>query len=348
MTHVAVLGDTHIPGRARDLPPSCWRAIEAADTVVHTGDVVAPALLERIGLVRPVHAVRGNNDTELHDLPEVLELTIAGVRVGVVHDTGATRGRRARLRRRFPAARVVLFGHSHVPLLEDDGDLMLLNPGSPTDRRRMPSFTMARLDLTDGHVHAEILDLGLERAGGPAPRRTPSEATASGYSALVAQEHSFDVVSDFERQELVNAVDQTRREIANRYDFKNVTAELELEKEQLVILTAGQMQLRAITDVLQSKLHKRGLDLRILDPQKPEDAARGNVRQVVKLRRGIDDDLSRTLQKRIRTDHPKVQVRIQGDQLRVSAKDKDALQAVIASLRDDSTIAVPLQFTNYR
>lgn len=173
-------------------------------------------------------------------------------------------------------------------------------------------------------------------------------ATASGYPRLVAQEHSFDVVSDFERQELVNAVDQTRREIGNRYDFKNVAAELELEKEQLVILTAGQMQLRAITDVLQSKLHKRGLDLRILDPQKPEDAARGNVRQVVKLRRGIDDELSRTLQKRIRADHPKVQVRVQGDQLRVSAKDKDALQAVITSLRDDSTIAVPLQFTNYR
>lgn len=164
MTRVAVIGDTHIPGRARDLPPSCWRAIKAAETVVHTGDVVSAALLERIGLERAVHAVRGNNDRELHELPEAVELTIAGVQVAIVHDAGAGRGRRERLRRRFPAARVVLFGHSHVPLLEDDGDLMLLNPGSPTDRRRMPSFTMARLELTDGHVRADILDLGLERA----------------------------------------------------------------------------------------------------------------------------------------------------------------------------------------
>lgn len=163
----------------------------------------------------------------------------------------------------------------------------------------------------------------------------------------MAQEFSFDVVSDYDHQELINALDQTRREIGTRYDFKNLTATIDLEKDQLVVLTAGDMQLRAIQDVLKSKLHKRGIDLKILDPQKAEDAAKGNLRQVIKLRRGIGDDLGRKLQKQIRADHPKVQVRIQGDQLRVSAKDKDALQAVITSLRE-AELEVPLQFTNYR
>ena len=163
----------------------------------------------------------------------------------------------------------------------------------------------------------------------------------------MAQEFSFDVVSDFDHQELLNAVDQARREIGTRYDFKNLTADIELEKDSLTLLTAGDMQLRAMTDVLKSKLHKRGLDLKILDPQKPEDAAKGNVRQVIKLRRGISDELAKKLQKRIRDEQPKVQVRIQGDQLRVTSKDKDTLQAVIASLRS-ADLDVPLQYTNYR
>jgi uncharacterized protein YajQ (UPF0234 family) len=163
----------------------------------------------------------------------------------------------------------------------------------------------------------------------------------------MAQEFSFDVVSDFDHQELLNALDQARREIGARYDFKYLTADIELEKEQLTLTTAGDMQLRAMLDVLRTKLHKRGIDLKILDPQKPEDAAKGNVRQVVKLRRGINDELAKKLQKQIRADQPKVQVRIQGDQLRVTAKAKDALQAVIQSLRA-ADLDVPLQFTNYR
>ena len=163
----------------------------------------------------------------------------------------------------------------------------------------------------------------------------------------MAQEYSFDVVSDYDHQELLNAVDQARREIGTRYDFKNLTADIDLEKDSLTLLTAGDMQLRAMTDILKSKLHKRGLDLKILDPQKPEDAARGNVRQVIKLRRGISDELAKKLQKRIRDEQPKVQVRIQGDQLRVTSKDKDTLQAVIASLKA-ADLDVPLQFTNYR
>jgi cyclic-di-GMP-binding protein len=163
----------------------------------------------------------------------------------------------------------------------------------------------------------------------------------------MAQDNSFDVVSEFDQQELVNALDQARREIGTRYDFKGVTAEIDQEKDQLVLLTDSDMHLKAILDVLQSKLHKRGIDLKVLDPQKPEPAARGNLRQVVKLRRGIADDLARDLNKKIRAAHPKVQVRIEGDKLRISGKSKDDLQAVIADLRG-MDLAVPLQFTNYR
>jgi len=163
----------------------------------------------------------------------------------------------------------------------------------------------------------------------------------------MAQDNSFDVVSDFDQQELVNALDQARREIGTRYDFKGVTAEIDQEKDQLVLLTDSDMHLKAILDVLQSKLHKRGIDLKVLDPQKAEPAAKGNVRQVVKLRRGIADDLARDLNKKIRAAHAKVQVRIEGDKLRVSAKSKDDLQSVIADLRE-MDLDVPLQFTNYR
>jgi len=163
----------------------------------------------------------------------------------------------------------------------------------------------------------------------------------------MATDFSFDVVSDYDHQELVNALDQARREIGTRYDFKNVTADITQEKEQLVLLTDSDMHLRAILDVIQSKLHRRGIDLKILDPQKPEDAARGNLRQVVKLRKGISDELGRDLNKKLRSAHPKVQVRIEGDKLRVSSKEKDMLQSVIRDLRE-MELDVPLQFTNYR
>jgi len=163
----------------------------------------------------------------------------------------------------------------------------------------------------------------------------------------VAQDNSFDVVSDFDQQELVNALDQARREIGTRFDFKGVTADIDQEKEQLVLLTDSDMHLKAILDVLQSKLHKRGIDLKVLDPQKPEPAARGNLRQVVKLRRGIADDLARDLNKKIRASNPKVQVRIEGDKLRVSSKSKDELQDVIGYLKG-LELDVPLQYTNYR
>ncbi len=163
----------------------------------------------------------------------------------------------------------------------------------------------------------------------------------------MAQDHSFDVVSDFDRQELVNAVDQARREITTRYDFKGVPVQIELDAATITVTSASDGQLKSILDVLQSKVHRRGIDLKVLDAQKPEPAAKGNVRQVIKLRKGIDEELARSLTKRVRAVHPKAQVRTQGDQLRVSARDKDELQAVIQQLKE-LDLEVPLQFTNYR
>ncbi len=163
----------------------------------------------------------------------------------------------------------------------------------------------------------------------------------------MATEFSFDVVSDFDQQEMVNAVDQARREIGTRYDFKGVTAEIELDKSAITLTSSSEMHLKAILDVLQSKVHKRGLDLRVLDPKEPEPAAKGTLRQKIELRRGIPEELAKELQKRIKTGFPKAQARIQGDQLRVSARDKDLLQSIIQELKG-AELPAPLQFTNYR
>jgi putative phosphoesterase len=161
---VAVLSDTHLPRRGHDLPPRAWEVIAGCSAVIHAGDVVERGLLERLASVAPLHAVRGNNDTDLPDLPDTLSVELGGVSIVVVHDSGPAAGRRLRLRRRHPQARVIVFGHSHIPLVDDDGDLLLLNPGSPTDRRAQPTFTMALLDVADGVASAAIVDLGLERA----------------------------------------------------------------------------------------------------------------------------------------------------------------------------------------
>ena len=177
------------------------------------------------------------------------------------------------------------------------------------------------------------------RCAGPIGRRVSFQAMPT--------EFSFDVVSDFDHQEMVNAVDQAQREVSTRYDFKGLTADYTLEKEQITLLSAGEYQLTAMIDVLQSKVHRRGIDIKVLDAQTPEPAAKGNVRQVLKLRRGISDELSREINKKIKSSHPKVQSRIQGDQLRVTSREKDALQAVMQDLRA-MDLAIPLQFTNYR
>jgi putative phosphoesterase len=145
------------------LPDAAYAELKRADVILHAGDVLVPELLDELRTFAPVHAVLGNND--VHELvgvlPETQLFTIDGVRVGMVHDSGARVGRPARMRRRFPDADVVVFGHSHQPMCEVgiDGQL-LVNPGSPTERRRAPTHTIGVLDLSDGRVaHATIVDV---------------------------------------------------------------------------------------------------------------------------------------------------------------------------------------------
>ncbi len=160
MRHVVVIADTHIHrGGRRRLPAAGYAHLERADVVLHAGDILTGAVLDELSGFAPVHAVLGNNDHELVGvLPEVVELDIDGVRVGMVHDSGATGGRERRMRRMFPDADVVVFGHSHIPWLEPgvDGQL-LLNPGSPTERRRQPVHTLATFDVEDGRVVASAI-----------------------------------------------------------------------------------------------------------------------------------------------------------------------------------------------
>lgn len=157
---LVVLADTHLTeGSPRRLPAGALDLLAGADAIVHAGDVVTATLLEELAAFAPVHAVLGNNDVALRGvLPEVLELRLGGVAVAVVHDSGPTKGREARLARRFPVAGVVVFGHSHIPLVaEGVGGQVLVNPGSPTQRRAQPHHTVAVLELVDGKVLAADL-----------------------------------------------------------------------------------------------------------------------------------------------------------------------------------------------
>ena len=163
----------------------------------------------------------------------------------------------------------------------------------------------------------------------------------------MAGEFSFDIVSDFDRQELVNAVDQTQREMRQRFDLKSAGGSLELERDAMVIVAPSDMTLRSIVDVLESKMVRRGLDLKILAFGQVENASGGNVRQRVGLRRGISQELARELVKLVRDAVPKAKAQIQGDAVRVSSKSKDDLQRVIATVRQRE-YDVPLQFQNYR
>ena len=166
----------------------------------------------------------------------------------------------------------------------------------------------------------------------------------------MAKECSFDVVSEFDRQELVNAVDQVKRDVASRFDLKDSNSSVELEANKAItVTTADEMKLKNIYDILQSKLVKRNLSIRILDPQPVENALGGNVRQVYNLRKGLNQELAKKIVADIKNTKLKVQASIQGDQVRVSGKDKDDLQAVIKMLRaNEDKYDYPLQFTNYR
>jgi len=165
----------------------------------------------------------------------------------------------------------------------------------------------------------------------------------------VAGDISFDVVSDFDRQELINALDQARREIGTRYDFKGAKAEIELSKDELVIHADSELRAKSIQDLIESKAIRRSLSLKIFDWGKIEPAGGSTVRQKAGLRSGLPEDVAKKISKMIRDDFPKVKSQIQGDAVRVSSKSRDELQRVIARLREESeAMPVALQFENYR
>ncbi len=163
----------------------------------------------------------------------------------------------------------------------------------------------------------------------------------------MAADSSFDLVSDFDQQELVNALDQARREIATRYDFKGSRVGFELAKDALTLTADDEYRAGSAKDLLESKAIRRGLSLKIFEWGRIEPASGGTVRQEIKLKRGLTSDQAKELAKRIRESFPKTKPAIQGDAVRVSAKSKDELQAVIAELRA-LDYPVALQFTNYR
>lgn len=158
---------------------------------------------------------------------------------------------------------------------------------------------------------------------------------------------SFDVVSRFDPQELKNAIDQARRELQQRYDLKDTATEITLTDDDITISTQSAYSLQAVRDIIESKMVKRSLSLKILDYQKEEDASGMRVRQLIKLKQGIADDLAKQLSKRIRDEFKKVTPQIQGDVVRVQAKTKDDLQSVIQALKGGD-FPVALQFVNYR
>jgi len=151
--NVVVLSDTHAPRRWKSCPPEVGEHLRRADVILHGGDVCTADVLDELAAYAPVHVVFGNNDRQdLADwgAPETLEIDLAGLRVGMIHDAGRADGRLARMRRRFPSADLVVFGHSHIPMDHAGDGVRIFNPGSPTDRRRQPHGTIGLLRIEDG------------------------------------------------------------------------------------------------------------------------------------------------------------------------------------------------------
>jgi cyclic-di-GMP-binding protein len=161
-------------------------------------------------------------------------------------------------------------------------------------------------------------------------------------------EYSFDVVSEYDGAELTNALDQARREVATRFDFKDTQTSYDRKDSTILIDSASEERARAALQVLREKAARRSLSPKLFKAGDPKTVGKGRGQIEISLNAGITDDIARDLRKRIQNVSPKVQVRIQGDHLRVVGKDKDTLQAVIKELREADDIPVPLQFTNYR
>lgn len=152
---VAVVSDTHAPRFWKALPDAVAEQLRDVDLILHAGDVCLPSVLDELAAYKPVHVVAGNNDGDdvrAWGAPDTLELDLDGVSVAMIHDSGPKQGRAARMRRRFPDADLVVFGHSHIPWDTEQDGQRLLNPGSPTDKRRQPRGTMARVVVDDGHI----------------------------------------------------------------------------------------------------------------------------------------------------------------------------------------------------
>ncbi|MBE9009330.1 YajQ family cyclic di-GMP-binding protein [Pseudanabaenaceae cyanobacterium LEGE 13415] len=163
----------------------------------------------------------------------------------------------------------------------------------------------------------------------------------------MASTFSFDIVSDFDRQELVNAIDTTKRDVQSRYDLKDTKTEIELGADSIVINTDSEFTLDAVHMLMQQRAAKRNLSLKIFDYGKVESASGSRVRQEIKLKKGISQDIAKQITKIIRDEYKKVQGSIQGDAVRVTAKSKDDLQAVMQRMKQED-FPVALQFTNYR
>src|SRR5437764_10844109 len=163
----------------------------------------------------------------------------------------------------------------------------------------------------------------------------------------MAGDSSFDIVSQFNAQELVKAIDQTRRQVHTSYDLKDTKTEITLSKTSITILTDSSLTLKNVRDILESKAIRRNLSLKIFKPGKEEDAPGGRVRQIIQLQQGLSQELAKEMSKYIRENFPKVRPQIQADAIRVTAKSRDELQAVIALLKQKD-YPVALQFINYR
>ena len=160
---VAVLSDTHAPRFWKRCPPAVAEHLEGVDLILHAGDVCTVEVLEELAAYAPVRAVLGNNDgpdVAEWGAPETLECELGGLAVAMIHDSGPKTGRALRMRRRFPTADLVIFGHSHIPMDVTADGVRIFNPGSPTDKRRQPYGTLGRLEITDGVLAAaEIIEL---------------------------------------------------------------------------------------------------------------------------------------------------------------------------------------------
>ena len=159
---------------------------------------------------------------------------------------------------------------------------------------------------------------------------------------------SFDIVSEINQQELINALDQTRKEIATRYDFKGIDIDIKLEDKKLTLLVPDEYKLKALIEIIQSKMLRRGLSLKILGEKKQEKASGGALRVVIDLVEGIDKEKAKKINKLIKEAMPKIKTQIQGETIRVVSSSKNELQDVIQLLKDTPSLDTPLQFTNYR